>query len=104
VIYTAIGAPEQIWTWFIFFHLKARRVCFLIHFVAPPKLAIVFRLVRAVTLNALRVLDSTGHCCMFPSLTIFALRDARVHVGSSNGGNKLPYIKTPVNKTFGRQG
>jgi len=56
---------------------------------------------RAVALDALRALDLTGHCCMSPSPTIFALKDARVHVGSSNGSDKLPYIKTPVNKTFG---
>jgi len=38
---------------------------------------------------------------MFLSPTIFALKDARVHVGSSNGSDKLPYNKTPVNKIFG---
>jgi len=80
--------------------MNANMVCFLICFTAPPKLTIVFCLIRTVVLDVLRVLDLTGHCCMFPSPTIFALRDARVHVGSSNGGDKLPYIKTPVNKTF----
>jgi len=61
----------------------------------------IFCLVRAIVLDILRVLDSIGYCYMFPLPTIFALRDIRVHVGSSNGGNKLLYIKTPVNKTFG---
>jgi len=56
---------------------------------------------RAIALDALRALDSTGHCCMSPLPTSFALRDTRVYVGFLNGGNKLSYIKTPVNKTFG---
>ena len=61
----------------------------------------VFYLVRAIALDILRALDSIGYCYMFSSLTIFALRDIRVHVSFSNGSNKLLYIKTPVNKTFG---
>ena len=96
-----IGVLEQMWTWFAFFYLKVRRISFLICFAAPSKLVMVFRLVRAIALDTLRVLDSTGHCCMFPLPTIFALRDIRVHVGSLNGGDKLSYIKIPVNKIFG---
>jgi len=61
----------------------------------------IFYLVRAIALDILRALDSIGYCYMFPSPTIFALRNIRVHVGFSNGGNKLLYIKTLVNKTFG---
>jgi len=101
VISMTIGVLEQMQTWFAFFCLKTRRVCFLICFAAPPKLAMVFHLVRAIALDALRALDLTEHCCMSPLPTSFALRDARVYVGFLNGGNKLFYIKTPVNKTFG---
>ena len=61
----------------------------------------VFSLVRAIALDVLRALDIAGHSCMSLSPAILALRDTRVYVGFSNGSNKLFYIKTPVNKTFG---
>jgi len=38
---------------------------------------------------------------MSPSPAVFALKDTRVHVGSSNGGNILPHIETPINKALG---
>ena len=100
VIFMTIGALEQMQTRFIFFHLKIERISFLIYFAIPSKLTMVFSLVRAIALDALRALDIAGHSCIFPSLAILALRDIRVYVGSSNGCNKPPYIKTPVNKTF----
>jgi len=63
-------------------------------------LKIVFNLVRVIALDTLEALDIAGHSRMFPSLAILALRNARVHIGSLNSHNKLPYIETPINKTF----
>ena len=100
MISTTVGALEGIQTWFTFFCLEMREISFIICFVTPPKLMIVFSLVRAITLNVLKALDMAGHSHMFPSPAILALRDARVHVGSSHSHNKPPYIETPVNKTF----
>jgi len=60
----------------------------------------VFSLVRAIALDALGALDIAGYSCMSPSPAILALRDIRVHVGSSNSHNKPLYIETPINKTF----
>ena len=100
VIFTVIGALEQMWTWFTFFCFKARRIGFLIYFTAPPELTMVFRLVRAIALDTLKVLNSARHSCMSPSPAVFTLRDTRVHVSFSNGGNILPHIKTPINKAL----
>jgi len=61
----------------------------------------VFRLVRAIALDTLKVLNSARYSCMSPSPAVFTLRDTRVHVGFSNGGNILPHIKTPINKALG---
>ena len=61
----------------------------------------VFSLMRAIVLDTLRALDIAGHSCMSLLLAILILRDTRIYVGFSNGSNKLPYIKTPINKTFG---
>ena len=88
-------------TRFIFFCLKAGRIGLLIHFATPSKLSMVFSLVRAIALGTLGSLDTVGHSCMSPSLAVIVLRDARVHVGFSNGRNKFLYIKTLVNKSFG---
>ena len=100
MISTTIGALECMRTWFVFFCLKIGGISLLIHFAAPSELAVVFSLVRAITLNALGALDVAGHSCMPLSPTFLALRDTRIHIGSSNGCDKLPYIETPVNKTF----
>jgi len=83
------------------FFFKVERIGFLIHFVAPPKLTVVFRLVRAITLDTLRALDLARHSHMSLSPAVFALRDTRVHVSSSNGGNILLYVEAPINKAFG---
>ena len=61
----------------------------------------VFSLVKAIALDTLRALNIVGHSCMSPLPAILTLRDTRVHVGFSNSSNKLPYIKTPINKIFG---
>jgi len=97
MISTTVGALGGMQTWFAFFYLKVRGISFLIHFTIPSKLMMVFSLVRAIALGAL---DTVGHSHMSPLPAILALRDARVHVGSSNSYNKPPYIETPVNKTF----
>jgi len=78
-----------------------RGISFLIHFATPPKLMIVFSLVRAIALDVLGALDMAGHSCMSLSPAILTLKDARAYVGSSNSCNKPFYIETPVNKTFG---
>ena len=100
VISITVGALERMQIWFAFFCLKAREISFLIRFATPPKLLMVFSLVRAIALDTLGALDIAGHSCMFPLPAILALRDARVHVGSLNSHNKPPYIETPINKTL----
>jgi len=100
VISMTVGALEGMQTWFTFFCFKARRISFLIHFVIPPELMMVFSLVRAIALDVLEALDTAGHSCISLLPAILALRNARVHVGSSNSCNKPLYIETPVNKTF----
>jgi len=95
-----VGALKGIQTWFAFFCFEAKGISFLICFATPPELTMVFSLVRAIVLDALGALDMAEHSHMFLSPAILALRDARVHVGSSNSHNKPPYIETSVNKTF----
>jgi len=35
-------------------------------------------------------------CGMFPFPAVFALWNAGIHVGFSNSGDMVPYVKTPV--------
>ena len=42
-----------------------------------------------------------GEGSVVPFPAVFALRDARIHVSTSNCGNMLTYIKSSVNLTLG---
>ena len=60
----------------------------------------MIRFVRTVAFDAFGTLDSTRKCCMSPFLAVFALRNARVHIGSPNGHNIVANIKAPIDKHF----
>ena len=79
---------------------ESRWVSFIIRFAAPTELSVVFRLVGAVTLDTSSSLDPTRHGGMTPLPTILAEGDAKVHVCTSNGGNKVFYVEASVNKHF----
>ena len=100
VISVTIRPLERMWVQNICFYLETRRVGLLIHLATPPKLMMVFRLVRAIALDVLGALNTAWHGSMSPSPTILVLRDIWVHIGSLNSSNKSSYIKAPINKTF----
>ena len=100
MISMTVGALKHIWTRFVFFCLKMREIDLLIYFAISPKLMVVLSLVRAIAFDAFGLLDTVGQSCMFPSLTVLALRNSWIHIGFSNCCNKPPYIKAPVYKTL----
>ena len=83
-----------------FFHFNMREINFLIHLITLPKLLIVFRLVKAVALDAFRALRTAWHSCIFLLLAILTLGDAWVYIGSTNSYNIFFYVKTPIDKIF----
>ena len=52
---------------------------------------------RSIAFLAFRFIDTICECRMSPFPAIFALRNARVHVGTSHCGNVATNIKASVN-------
>jgi len=92
-----IGALERMRARFASLSFKSWWVSFIVSFTAPTELSVVFRLVRAVTLDTSSSLDPIRHGGMTPFPTILTERDTRVHVRTSDGGNKVSYVETSVN-------
>ena len=57
----------------------------------------MFSHMRAVAFYAFGSLDIANPCYMTPLSTILALRDTRIHVGTSHHCNDTSYIEMPVN-------
>ena len=95
-----VGAFERVRARFASLSFESRWVSFIICFAAPTELSVVFRLVGAVTLDTSSSLDPTRHGGVTPLPTILAGGDARVHVRTSDGGNKVSYVEASVNKHF----
>jgi len=89
-----------VWTQFVFFDLEARRIDLFICFATPCKLMVVLSLVRVIALDKFSSLDIVGQCCVSSLLAVLALRNTRIHFGSSNCRDVPPYIEAFVNKTF----
>ena len=95
-----VGALERVRAMFTSLSFESRWVSFIIHFAAPTELSVVFRLVRAITLDTPSSLDPTRHGGVTPLPTILAEGDTRVHVRTSDGGNKVSYVEASVNERF----
>jgi len=91
-----IGALERMRARFVSLGFESWWVNFIISFTAPTELSVVFRLVRAITLDTSSSLDPTQHGSVTPFPTILAERDTRVHVRTSDGGDKVSYVETSV--------
>ena len=51
---------------------------------------------RTITFDVLSSLDLAGECHVTPLLTIFALWNSRVYVGSSDGCDKVADVEASV--------
>jgi len=100
VISFAIGALERMRARFALLGFKSRRISFVVSLTTPTELSMMFRLVRAVTFNAFCSLNPARQGSMTPFPAILTKQDARVHVCTSDGGNGVSYIETPVNEHF----
>ena len=100
VISFTVGALECVRARFASLGFESRWVSFIICFAAPTELSVVFRLVGAITLDTSSSLDPTRHGGVTPLPTTLAEGDARVHVRTSDGGNKVSYVEALVNKHF----
>ena len=72
----AINTLEYVKTKFSFLDFQLRWVDFVVYLVTLPKLLIVFQLVRAITFNVLRTLNSVRLSCVTSLSAVFTLRNA----------------------------
>ena len=100
MISVTIETLEKMWAQITFFCFDTRGVSFLICLTTPPKLSIVFRLVRAIVLDAFGTLRMALHGCISPSPTVLVSGDVWIHISSTNSCNISSYIKAPVDKIF----
>ena len=96
VVLPTIRVLERVWAWFTFLSLKTRRVCLLVCLAIPPEFMVVFRFVEAITLDALKTLDSARKSCMTPLPAILTLRYTQIHVSTSNCGNILADVEIAI--------
>ena len=61
IITTAVRAFEKIQIQFAFFCFRVWWIHFFVGFATPPKLTMVFKFVRSITLDTLRSLNSTRY-------------------------------------------
>jgi len=73
VISFVVGTLERMRAWFALLGFQSRRVNFSVSFAAPTELSMVFRLVWAITFNALCPLYPARESGMSPFPAIFAL-------------------------------
>ena len=68
-----------------------------ISFTTPCKVAVVFKLMKAIAFHALRPLNSAWECHMFLLLTILTLRNSEVYICSADGSNMASNIEVSIN-------
>jgi len=93
----AIKALKCVWARIVFLSFELRRIRFGVSFTTPSKLMMMFSHMRAIAFYAFGSLDIANPCRMTPLLTILALRDTKIHVGTPYCHNDTSYIETPVN-------
>jgi len=86
--------------WFTLFGFQSWQVDLGICLATSTKFSMVIGFVRTIAFDIFGTLDSTQKCCVFLFPAVFALRNARVHVGFSNGCDVVANIKAPIDKHF----
>ena len=75
-------------------------ISFVVSLTIPTELSMMFRLVRAITFDAFCSLNPVRQGGVIPFPAILTKWDARVHVCTSDGGNEVSYVETPINEHF----
>jgi len=75
---------------------KSRWVDLSVSFAIPGKFLMIIGTMETIALSAFRSLNVTDSCQVTPLPAIFALEDARVHVGTPYCSNNVSDIKSSV--------
>jgi len=80
----------------IFLSFKSRRINFVVSFATPCKITVIISEMQTITFCTFKTLDATNPSQMPPFPTVFALRDIRIHIGTSYHSNNVSNIELPV--------
>ena len=96
-----VGAPERMEARLTFLHFEPGRVDLIVCFATLHEFSVVDGLVQAIAFDAFCPLYSTNTSSIAPLPVVFALKDAWIHVGTSNSSNKPSDIEPLVDEGFG---
>jgi len=81
-----------------FLGFEFRRICFKVSLTTSCYFPVMFNFMQTIVLLAFDTIYIAGKSGISPLPTIFALRNTRIHVSSSDGCNVSFYIETSINK------
>ena len=84
----------------LLFCFKCERICFQVCLITLHYFSVMCNFMETIIFLAFGIVYIASKNSIILLPTILLLRNARVHVGSSNNSNMMIYIETFVNKTF----
>ena len=96
VVSMTIQALKHMRAWFSFLGFQLWWIEFGVCFAAPTEFLMMFGFVWTVAFDIFGTLYSAQKCSMTPLSAVFALWDARVHVGFPNGCDVVSNVETPI--------
>ena len=90
----AVHAFEDVRTWLAF--LGGCSICFLIVYATPHFLSVVFGRISSIALGAPGDMRAVTKCQMSSLLTVLALWDTWVHIGTFDGNNEMSDVEVTI--------
>jgi len=103
--YSSGICPCNWYTWInkykiLLFCFESGRIHFKICLTAPCYFPMMFNFMKTIVFLAFGTMCKANKSNITPLLTILALRNTRVYIGSSNSSDIITYIKIFINETF----
>ena len=96
----AIQTFEWMWAGFALLGFEPRWIYFIISFTTLCKVMIIISKMRPIVLGTFWTLNMTNPCQVILFPTIFALRNAWVHVSAPHCSNNTSNVESPVDNFF----
>jgi len=87
-------------TWLALLGFKTRRINLEICFATPSKIMMMLSFVRTIALDTSRSLKMACKYHVAPLPAVFALENARVHVGTPDSCDETSYIEALIDDLF----
>ena len=96
MILFAVYALEGVGTGLTLLCLEPQKIGFQVFFATLCLLLVVLRFVRSIAFDTSGSMCSACYSQVSPLLVVLALRDSKIHVGTTYSGNKVSNVKTTV--------